>query len=247
MAEFEIFPNAPITEAVLDIFVRMPENANLDILEKYHDKIKDRFPDKQERRFFKGKVSLFHDKPGFGDASGGIDGYLFKSTKENKVVQSRKDGFTFNKLKPYEKWALFKPEAKEFWDLYLNLVKPERINKLGLRYINRIELPLPFDDFKEYILTRPEIAPNLPQNINHFLLRIVISKPEIKAVSIVILTIEEPTKENKLPLIIDISVVHESNYSVENPNIWDIFENLREFKNEVFFNSITDKTKEFFR
>jgi uncharacterized protein (TIGR04255 family) len=48
-------------------------------------------------------------------------------------------------------------------------------------------------------------------------------------------------------LIFDVSVVHEANYSSEDPIIWDIFEKLREFKNEVFFNSITDKTREFFR
>ncbi len=36
-------------------------------------------------------------------SSGGPDGYLFRSPNEKKVVQVRLDGFTFNKLKPYDK------------------------------------------------------------------------------------------------------------------------------------------------
>ena len=58
MHEFQIFPNAPITEAILDIKVELPKNANLNIFDEFGKKIKDRFPDKKVRQLFQASFNL---------------------------------------------------------------------------------------------------------------------------------------------------------------------------------------------
>ncbi len=248
LTDYQIFPNAPITEALLDIRVEFSKKPDLKTIEGLQNTIKERYPEKTSRHFLKAKFkfSMEDVTPLSVPTAAGSDGYLFRSLKEGKIVQSRLDGFTFNKLKPYENWDVFRDEAHELWKLYYDIVKPIRVVTIALRYINRIEIPLPFNDFGDYILTNPQVAPNLPQGLSHFFMRIQIPNDELQAFGTIIQTMENPTESRKLPLIFDIEVHRESNYDKEMLEMWDDFEKLRNFKNEIFFGSITDKTKELF-
>ena len=249
MNNFQTFPNAPITEAILDIKAKLPDGVGLNIFDEFQENIKDRFGDRKTKHSFQAE---FRFSPGKDETTplvpkDKIEGYLFHCKNENKIVQARLDGFTFNKLQPYENWNKFHSEARELWELYSKIVKPISIDRIALRYINRIEIPLPFDDFSEYILTNPQIAPGLPQALSHFLMRIEIPNDEIKAIAIIIQTMQKPTESQKLPLIFDIDAIKKANYTEKESDMWKDFNLLRQFKNEIFFNSITEKTKELFK
>lgn len=246
LSEYTTFPNAPITEALLDIRVELPKEVTLSKLENFHNHIKERFPEKKQRLSLKGGFRLSQGMPESLPITGGPYGFFFNSLADKKIVQARLDGFTFNKLKPYKNWEVFCSEARELWNLYFQICNPVKIIRIALRYINRIEIPLPIKDFKEYILTTPEIAPRLPQGLAGFFMQLVITNPDIEANAIINQTIENPTG-NRLPLILDIDVFRETNYINNKVEMWNEFEKLRLYKNDIFFNSITDKTKELFK
>ena len=248
MSDYTVFPNAPITEAVIEIKAQLPEETDLKSLESFHDHIKERFPEKQEQRFLKADFKLSQkDKLSSLPTKTGTQGYFFRSHKEKKVVQSKIDGFAFNKLKPYENWELFRSEGRDLWELYSEIVNPIRVIRIGLRYINRIEVPLPFNDFSEYLLTNPQIAPNLPQAVSHFFMRLEVPNPDIEATAIITQTMDKPTTAQRLPLILDIDVFRITEYLGKAEDMWEDFEKLRDFKNDIFFNSVTEKAKELFR
>lgn len=235
----------PITEALLDIKVKLNNSITLSDLEKLHNKVKKRFPKKNVRKFL---TSGFQIAPAINVlSSSGEDGYLFDSPIEKKIFQARLDGFTFNKLKPYDNWKNILNESKELWKLYASYAKPIKILRIALRYINRIEIPLPINDFKDYFKTIFEISKGLPQNVAHFFMKILIPKIEIDSVANITLTIDKPTNTNKLPFIFDIDVFKNSEYNINDKKIWNDFIMLRDFKNDIFFNSITDKTMELFK
>lgn len=247
MTEYTVFPNAPITEALLDIRVELPADVDIKKLESYQELIKGRFPDKKTKGLVAVQVQVSPDgTPQSLPASGGPQGFLFRSPSEHKIVQARIDGFTFNKLKPYEEWKKFRDEAHELWDMYRVMFRPAKITRIALRYINRIEVPLPFKDFKEYILTNPEVAPKLPQSLAHFYMQLVMPNPDIMATAVITQTMEPATEKNLLPLILDIDVFKETIYTDEK-TMWDDLEKLRVFKNDIFFDSVTDKAKELFK
>ena len=162
-------------------------------------------------------------------------------------MQARLDGFTFNKLKPYEKWEIFFKEARTLWDLYIKAANPLKITRIALRYVNRIEIPLPVSDFKEYIKTIPEIAPSLPYKLERFFMQFVMPNNEIEATAIITQTIEPPAPNQKRPLIFDIDVWKLTDYKGNTEEMWEVFEKLRMFKNEIFNESITEKAKELFQ
>ena len=248
MRKYELFPNPPITESVLEILVKLPNTINIETFKKSHkDLLSERFPESLELREFSAGVKISKE-PSLLPPKNTAIGYHFKSTPNNKLVQFRLNGFAFNKLKPYHNWRSFSSEAKELWVLYRKIAKPMKITRISLRYINRIEVPFPFRDFNEYILTNPQIAPKLPQSVSSFFMRLEVPNDDIPAIAIIIQTMEKPTKDKKLPLILDIDVIREFEYNKKNiSKIWKDFEELHDFKNDIFFNSITDKTKELFR
>lgn len=248
MNKYPVFPHAPIKEALLDIRVELPKETSLKDLQSIYDSIKERFSEKKQKMSYEGGFKML-EKGGTETlpTSGKPDGYLFRCPGENKIVQSRLDGFTFNKLKPYEDWEKFRDEAHSLWDKYFEIAKPAKIIRLGLRYINEIEMPLPMKNFREYILTIPVIAPKLPQSLSGFFMQLTVLNHDIDAEAIITETIKRPTANKKLPFILDIDVFRNTDYNENKSEIWDEFEKLRAFKNDIFINSITEKTKELFK
>jgi uncharacterized protein (TIGR04255 family) len=248
LSQYTIFPNTPIVEAILDIRVELPKDATLDTLEMFYDTIKTRYPEKQHRTEFSAGIRFDRNGASVEKPETSQTGYLFRSPVEKKVVQSRLNGFSFNKLKPYSDWNAFRSEGRELWGIYFKIAKPLKITRIALRYINRIEIPLPLKDFKEYVLTVPEVAPELPQALTHFFMRLVIPKPDIEAVAVINQTMESPEPwGQRLPFIFDIDVFKETSYSGNEEDVWNKFEELHDFKNEVFFKSLTMKAKELFK
>ena len=245
------FPNPPITEALIDIRVDLPKEITLDKLLLFHDEVKERFPLKEGKVESKTGLKV---SPGSGPQISehvvAMTGYLFRSSDKTKVVQSRLDGFTFNKLKPYEHWESFCNEAKELWIKFLKIAKPRNTTRLALRYINQIDIPLPFNDFDEYILTIPEIAPGLPNALSEFLMKLVIPNDEIKSKAIILETmknVETKNGQKVLPLIFDIDVFRIISLDPDSEEIWNVISTLRNFKNDIFHKSLTPKAKELFK
>lgn len=192
MAEEIIFPNAPITEAILDIRCNVDPSVDLNQIASFQDEIREKFPNRKQRFRWQSKFQVKDEgkKVEIDQPLGSIDGYLFESTDKKKIVQARLDGFTFNRLRPYENWTVFRDEAKALWNRYLKIVAPKNVTGIALRYINKIEIPLPLSDFKDYILTIPELAPEIPPHLAHFLMRLTIPDEKSEAYAILTETIE---------------------------------------------------------
>ena len=249
MSDVLPFPNPPITEAIFDIKVNLPKETTLESLFLYQKNINDRFPKKVNRRKMEGGFQ-FSDglEPKVLSPKDEVYGYHFVASDDSKIVQARLDGFTFNKLKPYSDWDQFSGEAMELWQKFIPIAKPERVNRLSLRYINRIELPLPFFDLKEFILTGPELASNLNLSLAQFFIRMIIPDASIGAFAIVTEAIEDEDKtKNVLPLIFDIDVIQNVNLDPKSPEIFETMKRLRDFKNKLFLESLTDMAKELFK
>jgi len=247
MPTWERFPNAPITEALLDIRVSLPETISLSNLEGMQEAIKKRYPHKKPRSSNTIRVEMKENatEPEV-TRTGGPDGFFFTSADQKQIIQARMDGFTFSRLKPYDRWETFRDEAKEIWGYYIKYAVPTTVTRIALRYVNRIEIPFPMRDFKDFVTTTPEIAPALPQGMTEFFMRLVIPEPNRKATVIINQTMEPVESGSKLPFIFDIDVFRVMSFPVSEGEFWGQFEELRDLKNEVFFKSTTAKARELF-
>jgi len=243
----EIFPKAPITEALIDIRVKLPGNISLTDLEKLHDHIKDEYPAKKTRTMWEGTFELRDEKDPLQKAQFQVDGYAFTSPDGRQVVQYRLDGFTFSRLRPYNRWEEVFAEAQRLWGIYMRGTKPLLVTRLALRYINSIEIPSKTLDYDDYLTAGPRIPPELPQSLVHFFTRLAIPFPDREAIAIITQTPLSTQDPINTVIILDIDVSKETSLSPEDRTISDILYILRDIKNEIFFSSVTEKTKELFR
>lgn len=242
--------NAPITEALIDIRVKLPSSLDTGQINSIHDAIKEQYPDKQEQR-----VSEFKFEPKaevtVKSSEAKIHGFRYLTSDKKQIVQTRIDGFTFSRLHPYITWTQLRDEARRLWKIYTDITSPELIYRVAVRYINNLNIPMPIDDFGDYLVSPPVVPDNpdvkdkLPQGISSFLNRIVLPKPEINSHAIITQALETIIDTNKsLPIILDIDAIYLNPDGFAEDYAWNKLEELRYFKNEIFFNSITKKLLE---
>ena len=243
----EVFPKAPLTEALIDIRLKLPGNVCLADLEKLHDRIRDQYPARQTRTMWQGTFEMKDAKDPLQRAQFQVDGYVFTSGDGRQVVQYRLDGFTFSRLRPYTRWEEVFSEAQRLWGIYVIGTKPLLITGVAVRYINSIEIPSKTLDYDEYFTAAPRIPPALPQGLSHFFTRLAIPFPDRGALAVITQTPSDTRDPINTVIILDIAVSKETNLSPEDRMIFEVLSILRDIKNEIFFSSVTDKTKELFR
>ncbi len=248
MTDYPVFKNPPIVETLLDIAVTLPPETHLATLMGVQSRVRERYPNRQERQHWEIQAATTTNDIPEVSQSVGIVGYLFSppAPHQDRAFQARVNGFTFSKLRPYQSWKPFRNEAKELWDIYTEVANPANVRRLGLRTINSLDLPLPFDDFKEYILTTPEVAPNIPAGLSQFFMQLVI--PQSGGETAVITSALQPQQPNSatVTVILDIDIYVEQDFLPASDAIWERFESLRRIRNDIFFNSLTEKAKELF-
>lgn len=245
MTDYPTLKNAPITEALIDIRVKLPSEFEAEKLDAIYDSIKDKYPIKQEQKI--SEVKLEPKAEELVKSSGAIiNGYRYISSDKKQILQTRLDGFTFSRLYPYIKWSDLRDEAFRLWELYKNIASPESITRVAVRYINNLNIPLPIRDFGDYLSAPPIVPDELPQGVSSFLTRVVIPEPSIGANAIITQALEQIVSDTA-PIILDIDVFKLQPNGIEDKDAWETLGKLRNLKNKIFFNSITDSLKETYK
>lgn len=242
MTEIRSLENAPITEAIIDIRVKSIEDFPEQIVANIKERLRGRYPKVDRRKLVQGKFKV---GPGTQLSQTteelGLHGFIFKSEDELKVAQFRNDGFTFSRLKPYTNWEEVSEEAHDLWGIYCDLVSPRRVTRIAVRYINRLKIPLPVSDLSQYLKAPPSAPGDLSLILNNFITRVVLVDPKLGIAINLTQVLESIVDTEYLPIILDIDVYKKEQYKPADPSIWDVFETLREVKNQIFFSSLTEK------
>ncbi|MCA1595197.1 MAG: TIGR04255 family protein [Chloroflexi bacterium] len=233
------YSRAPITEAVID--VRITPGAPLDGLSVVGEGEEERYPLRKELLQVHGQIDIGpHPNTSAGQRP---CGNLFISRDERQACQFRTDGFAFSRLAPYETWEALRDEAGRLWNRYRSRLGAFDITRVGLRYINRIDIPFPQVELKDYFNTTPEVAPQLHYNaLSAYYMQLQIPQPDLDATLIIRETFSEPSTTGVVSVILDIDLFVEA--SIGEEELWPRLESLRVRKNEVFEASITDHTRE---
>jgi|ERR1039457_235919 uncharacterized protein (TIGR04255 family) len=244
MSEPRHLTNAPIREAVIDIQVTSP--ISLDALKEIATRLKDK-PHKQDE-LWQSSIEFQINADGKGGANTNSDrsplGYRYTFSNHPYVLQCQVRGFTFSHLPPYGNWEEMSAIAKELWEIYLEIAKPQSVSRIAVRYINSLPIPLPITDFAEYLNVPPIVPEGLPQSLASFLQRFVMVESSTGTVAVVTQVLEEITQTSKATILLDVdaSKTYHLGFASNTAFIWAELEELHNFKNRVFFKYLTEKT-----
>jgi uncharacterized protein (TIGR04255 family) len=235
------YSRAPITEAIIDLRVTLPDGFSVDDLADIHPDIIDRFPTKEP--IHTGSL-LFQTGPSIKiDASKEHHGFLFRSEDGLRIFQATLSGFTFNRLAQYDTWEEFSSDARHLWEIYMRICQPSSVTRAAVRFINRLDLPGPALDFKDYLRTVPEVSTDLPQGLSAYFMQLQIPQEDLNCMLIINEAFTPPTSPELVSVILDFDLFREHNWQSDDEDIWRFLEKLRHRKNLAFEASITDKTR----
>jgi uncharacterized protein (TIGR04255 family) len=247
MAEMEqAFPhlrNAPIVEAVIDFRAR--PNVIWD-QERIAAVVRERLKEFPEVQPLRGWEQQFQTEPGKTIEGSTRDlgwiGMILKSTDNLRVAQIHREGVSYSRLKPYPNWSIFSREAVELWELYRELTGPLEISRIGVRYINRIDIPITGADLGKYFRQPPQSPPGVTIPFSHFVYSDVFSIVEMECSIRLVRTIQPPLPPvNTSPgLIVDIDVSTTKALPTDDDIVVQRLTEMRWWKNKIFFATITD-------
>jgi uncharacterized protein (TIGR04255 family) len=179
----------------------------------------------------------------------GLKGVRFRSHDQLQIVQLNRDGFVFSRLQPYEDWEQLSREAMRLWQFYAELARPTEIQRIGLRFINRMQLPPREVQFEDYIQSGPQPPKELELPFLGFMHHDTLAVPGYSYAINLIRTIQVPPnlQTEGVALILDIDVFTAEAFELREGAIEQRLPEMRWLKNKVFFGSITEKALEIFR
>lgn len=248
MARHRHLKNAPLREALIDI--QFEPRIELDAIDRFVSSIADEFSKKTDiwEAFF-GLNTTGASPESFSNHS--AVGRRLESRDAPLVLQCRVTGFTLSRLSPYGKWEELQTDAKKLWEKFVAYLGDVKVNRIAVRYINELKLSLPIGDFEEYLTCPPKVPTGLPQALSGFLYKAIIPDEAMDCVSVVTQAMEGPPVEGAtgaaITILLDIDVYRQAGIGIAQADkIWDGLARLREQKNRMFFEHLTEKTVEMY-
>lgn len=235
------YSHAPITEALIDIQVKLPPQVKLDNLAQVYSSIQAEYPQREEVLLFQGQMMAGASVG--ATASQSPIGYIASRNDQKQILQLRLDAFAFSRLAPYDCWENFRDEAKRLWNIYQSVTHPEAIVRLALRYINRLDIPLPVSDIKDYLRTFPEVSPDLPQGLSGYFMQLQIPQEKLGTMLVINQAIVPPPTPDVVSIILDLELFMKEDIP-HDEKLWHILEQMHEQKNIAFEACITERIRE---
>jgi len=159
------------------------------------------FPKRRMLRGFESQVS---------PAEGGVRQQIqlaervqFLREDERAFIQVGPDFLAINHLSPYPAWEGFRPIIQQGFNAYLQVAKPTGLRRIGLRYINKIEIPVEPVSFEEFFNFYPHTG-SIKSEITEFVLGVVSPFEEDRDALRLQLNSAEPGEAGHLAALLDL-------------------------------------------
>lgn len=243
------YARAPILETVLEVLVEYDPGLTLATLKSLGKREPD-YSETQEIQVVDAEMSVDPKGKTTGRSHRRHVGYQFIDRNRGQILAAQKGRFAFSKLEPYTEWESVRAEAERLWDRYSAAGQIRRITRIGVRYVNRLDLPIELPDhrveLKDWLRIGPEIPDVTRQRLGSFAIQLSLLQVDLPGT---IATIREavvaPSAPDVVSIILDIDV-HQSG-EIPPDNLWPGLDVLHDRENLIFESSITDRLRELIR
>lgn len=147
------YVNPPLLEAVCEFRLARDTPWDMTVPGLVYEKLRNAFS-KREQRLMQ-EVELVHGPEGLRQQIRTSEHILLFAEDNKTFVQVGPRLLAVHSLKPYPTWARFKPKSVEAFKSLNEAVEIAGLDRIGLRYMNRIEIPgspVRVEDYFEFYL-----------------------------------------------------------------------------------------------
>ena len=249
-AEFQFDPNeefphlakAPIVEAVIHW---MAKPANPLVAEEFRKKLVERLKGSYPKIQPMTRMSLLAHVEGdelSTQQRHAWFGYRLETEDGRYIAQFNRDGLVFSRLEPYEDWDRFLAEGKRLWAAFCDLNAISEVERLAVRFINRIALRK-LGDVTKILKHPPESLDRLGMPRLGFFFASKHEVPKLPFHIEVIETVQPPTppQTTDFGLILDVDVYTVRGFACDDAVLDDSLTKMHGLKNKAFFGLLTKK------
>ncbi len=239
------YSKAPIVEAIIDIQVKMAEEFSYETLGAVHANLSDRFPTKSSiQRVQMGVVAVGQAsaQPQLSSSTTDI-GLRLSSEDNSRILQLRANGLTYGQMPPYVSWDVLRKDARDAWLVFVKLCKPRSVVRCAVRFINRVDVPKPSIELRDYFGLYPEIPKGIPQDVSGMFMQLQMPQQDLDSMAIINQAVAEPVSPGTVSVLLDFDLFRLCDYVPDDEAIWDYLDTLRNRKNKLFEACITDETR----
>ncbi|MEW6232329.1 MAG: TIGR04255 family protein [Chloroflexota bacterium] len=196
------YKNAPIVEALCEFRFDPGSPWDLAIPGLVYEKVRNGFPKRRLVKAFEASIS--GGPEGIEQQVKTTDRMQFLREDEKALVQVDRHMLAVNHLKPYPTWQEFLPLIRQGFGAYIEVANPKGVQRIGLRYINRIEIPGERIELENYLEFRPFMGSRLPQDFGPFIVGIQVPYENSRDMLRMTLTSAEVMESGKTAFMLDL-------------------------------------------
>jgi len=240
------YRNPPIQEALCEFRFAASQEWDLTLPGRLYDEVKTEYPGKP-RNVFQAQVQLGGaGAPPNVAWNQNVSAVQLVDAGGRRLVTVGPDMLSVHVLHPYPPtgWEEFKPRIERAFKSYTTVAAPTGVHRIGLRYINRVEVPEKAARIEKYFRCLPPAVPGLPEDLQAFLHRAEYAYEDGVKLSTTFATAESAS--GKASYVLDLDVVWEG---VEPKSLADaigLVEDLRGRERDAFEAVITDDLRSVF-
>ena len=238
------YGNPPIIEAVCEFKLTQDSSWDLTIPGIMYENLADEFP-KRERHLLQ-EVETKKVEEGVQQQLRTTERVRFLSEDTKAFFQIGPYVLAVHCLKPYPTWAVFRAMIEKGFSVLGAVGDIGGLQRIGLRYINRVEIPGQRVELDDYFEFRPFLGERLPQDMNTFLVGCVLPFSEQRDLCKVQLAdaVLENQETSAFMLDLDYFLAKPNSVSVDNALLW--VDQAHERVEEVFEACITPALRALF-
>lgn len=242
-SEREIYRRAPVIEAVVDIRSTPRRNFTVGDVSALAETLLPEFTweaeaIEREIEFSADGTKKMTERP--------VGLMLRGQSDRSSVVQLQTGGFACSRLAPYERWEPFRDEARRLWTMYAQAAVPEVVTRVGVRYVNVIEVGDVIEDIRPFLNIYPVTPWRLQTAQSGFSLQI--RHPLENNVQLLINESTTRHSETKhFAVLLDLEASVQRDIATNADAVWNAVEELHVIVEKVFESAITDRVRELIR
>jgi uncharacterized protein (TIGR04255 family) len=243
------YSRPPITEAVFE--VRFESSIEPGLSEKVFRQFASAYPQEETLHNLGVHVNVNPANVQASHAQVQRDHVVYRrsSNDRSQLMLLVPNAFVVSQLAPYPGWETFFGRFQNDWERFKKVAGYQRIGRIGVRYLNRIDIPIPAGDVtidpKDYLNIYVKTPEALGQQVA-YAGQVLHALPELHGNLLLNTAIVPSPLFDHISIMLDLDVHREGGAPQLDKDIFALLTQIRTIKDDVFEHCITDAARSLF-